>query len=228
MLRKIIPIVIVITIYRLIPLSTGFTAEQSTRLLPDELEIEEPYIDKWQLQIKDPDDDKVPVFKGQLLPATLQFLYAPGEKRKSLAKDVKADRIIVEKTKRRLSLLYNGSILKTYRISLGRNPNGPKRKQGDFKTPEGTYQIDYRNRNSRYHLALHISYPNYVDRKRARALKTSPGGDIMIHGIGSAYKKFGRLHGTVDWTEGCIAVTDEEIREIWRLVPDGTLIEIKP
>jgi tetratricopeptide (TPR) repeat protein len=139
-----------------------------------------------------------------------------------------ADRVLIEKKDRRLTLLSKGRALKTYQIALGGNPIGPKERQGDNKTPEGTYVIDSRNRNSRYHLSLHISYPNEKDKRRARELGVSPGGDIMIHGIKNGFSWAGDLHAEVDWTKGCIAVTDEEIEEIDRLVPNGTSVEIRP
>ena len=139
-----------------------------------------------------------------------------------------ADRILIEKKERRLTLLSKGEVLKTYKIALGGNPNGPKERQGDNKTPEGTYIIDSRNKDSQYHLALHISYPNEKDKKRARELGVSPGGDIMIHGIKNGYSGIGSSHAEVDWTKGCIAVTDQEIEEIDRLAPAGTIVEIRP
>lgn len=142
--------------------------------------------------------------------------------------DAKADYIIVEKSKRRLTLLSRGQVLKSYRVSLGRDPVGPKLREGDDRTPEGVYRIDYRMPDSTYHLALHISYPNATDRKRARRRGVPPGGDIMIHGIGDAGKKLGDLHPLFDWTNGCIAVTDYEIEEIWRLTPLGTVVNILP
>jgi L,D-peptidoglycan transpeptidase YkuD (ErfK/YbiS/YcfS/YnhG family) len=139
-----------------------------------------------------------------------------------------ADRILIEKKDRRLTLLAKGVLLKVYQIALGGNPIGPKERQGDNKTPEGVYVIDSKNRNSSYHLALHISYPNEKDKKRAKQLGVSPGGDIMIHGIKNGFSWVGDLHTEVDWTKGCIAVTDEEIEEIDRLVPTGTVVEIRP
>lgn len=139
-----------------------------------------------------------------------------------------ADKILVEKKERRLSLISRGTVFKTYAIALGRNPDGPKVRQGDNKTPEGIYFIDARNMESRYHLSLHISYPNEKDRKRAKALGVPPGGDIMIHGIKNGYSAVGGLHAEHDWTNGCIAVTDEEIEEIEKLVPNGTIVEIRP
>lgn len=138
------------------------------------------------------------------------------------------DKILIEKKERRLMLISKGEVLKTYKIALGGNPNGPKERQGDNKTPEGTYFIDSRNKDSRYHLSLHVSYPNERDKKRARELGVSPGGNIMIHGIKDGFSWVGDAHTEVDWTKGCIAVTDEEIEEIDKLVPKGTIVEIRP
>ncbi len=139
-----------------------------------------------------------------------------------------ADRILIEKKDRRMTLLSKGQVLKKYKIALGGNPEGPKEKQGDKKTPEGIYFIDARNKDSRFHLSLHISYPNAKDKKHARDLGVAPGGDIMIHGLKNGFAWVGELHTTFDWTEGCIAVTDKEIEEIEKLVPNGTIVEIKP
>ena len=138
------------------------------------------------------------------------------------------DRILIEKKERRLMLIAKGEVLKTYKIALGGNPIGPKERQGDNKTPEGTYFIDSRNKDSRHHLSLHISYPNERDKKRAKELGVSPGGDIMIHGIKSGFSWVGESHTEVDWTKGCIAVTDEEIEEIEKVAPNGTIVEIRP
>ncbi len=139
-----------------------------------------------------------------------------------------ADKVLIEKKARRMTLLSQGKVIKTYRIALGGDPTGPKERQGDNKTPEGIYTIDSRNRDSRYHLSLHISYPNETDKRRARELGVSPGGDIMIHGLKNGFSWAGAMHAEVDWTRGCIAVTDEEIEEIDKLVPNGTLVEIVP
>jgi tetratricopeptide (TPR) repeat protein len=141
---------------------------------------------------------------------------------------VPADKILIEKKERRLALISRGKVLKTYKIALGGDPSGPKERQGDNKTPEGTYVIDSRNKDSRYHLSLHISYPNEKDKKRAKELGVSPGGDIMIHGIKNGLSWVGNFHTEVDWTKGCIAVTDEEIEEIDKLTPTGTIVEIRP
>jgi tetratricopeptide (TPR) repeat protein len=138
------------------------------------------------------------------------------------------DRILIEKNARRLMLISQGEVLKSYNIALGGNPIGPKERQGDNKTPEGTYVIDGRNKDSRFHLSLHISYPNERDKNRAKELGVSPGGDIMIHGIKNGVPWVGDAHTEVDWTKGCIAVTDEEIEEISKLAPNGTIVEIQP
>ena len=139
-----------------------------------------------------------------------------------------ADKILIEKQARRLTLISKGEVLKTYKIALGGNTIGPKERQGDNKTPEGTYAIDSRNKGSLYHLALHISYPNEKDKKRAKERGVSPGGNIMIHGIKNGFSWVGDAHAEVDWTKGCIAVTDEEIEEIGKVVPNGTIVEIRP
>ncbi len=139
-----------------------------------------------------------------------------------------ADKVLIEKKKRRLTLLSKGEVIKTYKIALGGNPVGPKERQGDNKTPEGTYIIDSRNRDSGYHLSLYISYPNEKDKMRAKELSVSPGGDIMIHGIKNGLSWVGAFHAEIDWTKGCIAVTDQEMEEIDKLVPNGTIVEIRP
>jgi tetratricopeptide (TPR) repeat protein len=159
---------------------------------------------------------------------TLQKKIEMFEQKVFLIQKEPADKILIEKKERRLTLISKGKVLKTYKIALGGNPIGPKERQGDNKTPEGTYVIDSRNKDSRYHLSLHISYPNEKDRKRAKELGVFPGGDIMIHGIKSGFSEVGDLHTEVDWTKGCIAVTDEEIEEIEKLVPNGTIVEIRP
>jgi L,D-peptidoglycan transpeptidase YkuD (ErfK/YbiS/YcfS/YnhG family) len=138
------------------------------------------------------------------------------------------DKILIEKKARRLMLISKGEVIKTYKIALGGDPIGPKEREGDNKTPEGTYLIDSRNKDSHYHRSLHISYPNERDKKRARELGVSPGGNIMIHGIKKGFSWVGDAHAEVDWTKGCIAVTDEEIEEIHRLAQNGTIVEIGP
>lgn len=139
-----------------------------------------------------------------------------------------AERIVVWKSKRQLDLYAHGRNLKSFRISLGRNPVGSKLKEGDKRTPEGTYVIRSHNAMSSCYKALKISYPSAADRFEAAKLGFTPGGDIMIHGIKNGLGFLGRLHRLVDWTSGCIAVTDFEMDEIYRVVPDGTPIEIHP
>jgi murein L,D-transpeptidase YafK len=173
------------------------------------------------------DDMKRVVFAVVAI-AALLAAYAHYPSWPPLPQDAKADRVVVEKAARSLMLMSQGRTLKTYRISLGRDPVGAKVRQDDGRTPEGRYTINYRNPRSRFHLALHISYPDADDRRRAARTGASPGGDIMIHGLPNGLGWIGRLHQVVDWTDGCIAVTNPEMEEIWRAVPDGALIEIKP
>lgn len=140
------------------------------------------------------------------------------------------DSIVVEKAKRRLYLLSGGDIVRTYRISLGKAPSGAKEREGDNRTPEGDYYITAHNPHSSYHLSLRISYPTPEQIKKAKENGYSAGGDIMIHGFPNKAPKtiFDIWHKAKDWTAGCIAVTDEEIEEIYELVQDGTPITINP
>lgn len=127
-----------------------------------------------------------------------------------------------------MTLFREGKVLKTFKVALSRVPIGAKEREGDHRVPEGLYVVDAKNAHSRFHLALHISYPNAADRERARKLGVKPGGNIEIHGLGSNFGWVGSLHRQVDWTDGCIAVTNSEIEEIWPLVPVGTPVEILP
>jgi murein L,D-transpeptidase YafK len=140
----------------------------------------------------------------------------------------KADRIEVQKAEHVMTLLRDGKVLKTYRVALSRVPAGPKEREGDHKVPEGQYVVDTKNPRSRFHLALHISYPNTRDREHTRKLDVRPGGNIGIHGLDSKLAWVGGLHRQVDWTDGCIAVTNSEIEEIWQVVSIGTPVEILP
>src|ERR1700722_8893051 len=139
-----------------------------------------------------------------------------------------ANRIVVEKSTRTMKLMLGNQVLKTYKVALSTEPVGAKERAGDHKVPEGYYVIDSKNSHSRFHLALHISYPNAANRERARALGVKPGGDIEIHGLGGKYGWVGSLHLQSNWTDGCIAVTNAEIEEIWPQVPVGTPLEIRP
>jgi len=156
------------------------------------------------------------------------FLLCAGEPDIALPRGTLAEKIVVEKSKRKLTLFAGDKVLKEYRISLGKQPIGPKEREGDNKTPEGCYIIDFHKRDSNYHRALHITYPDRNALERAGSLGVSPGKDIMIHGLRNGCGWLGELHQYVDWTGGCIAVTNEEIEELWRVVPDGTPIEIRP
>jgi murein L,D-transpeptidase YafK len=138
------------------------------------------------------------------------------------------DRIVVEKSARTMTLYRRDEKVHTYKVALGSEPKGAKTRQGDHRTREGKYTIDSRNEHSRYYKALHLSYPNATDRERAQKARVSPGGDIMIHGLPNGYGAIGKAHLLHDWTDGCIAVTDDEMDEIWKLVPVGTSVEIRP
>jgi murein L,D-transpeptidase YafK len=135
---------------------------------------------------------------------------------------------VLLKSERLLLLLERGYVLASYEVALGSSPVGPKERAGDGRTPEGRYTLDWRLEQSDYHRSIHVSYPNAEDRARARAARVEPGGRIMIHGLPTGLGEIGADHRSGDWTEGCIAVTNEEMDQIWGLVPDGTPIEIVP
>jgi murein L,D-transpeptidase YafK len=141
---------------------------------------------------------------------------------------VRADRVVVLKKERSLLLMAGVKVLKSYKIALGGDPVGPKTQHGDHKTPEGIYVLDRRNVHSQFYKSIHISYPNPQDKERAAKLGVPTGGDIFLHGLPNGDGWIGSGHRLKDWTDGCVAVTDKEMDEIWTLVPDGTPIEIKP
>jgi murein L,D-transpeptidase YafK len=157
------------------------------------------------------------------LPTLAQAMSTPGLDAKSAV-----DKVLVVKSERKLHLLSRGEILKSYRVSLGKQPNGPKHYQGDKRTPEGFYWIDWRKASEKYNLSMHISYPNQKDLQHAREKGLPPGDMIMIHGtpLDDEYPEW--YFHTLDWTEGCIAMRNRDMREVWSLVKDGTLIEIRP
>jgi murein L,D-transpeptidase YafK len=138
------------------------------------------------------------------------------------------NKVLVRKTERRLYLMDNDQVIKSYRISLGDNPTGHKLYEGDERTPEGDYKLDWRNAGSDFYKSIHISYPNDEDRELARAWGLNPGGSIMIHGLPNQAGDMAFAYQGLDWTDGCIAVTNEEMDEIWQLVADGTPISILP
>ncbi len=139
-----------------------------------------------------------------------------------------ADHVVVKKSARTLVLMRQGRVIKAYEISLGREPVGPKEKAGDSKTPEGDYIIDWRNPHSKFHLALHISYPGSQEKNQAERGGYAPGGAIMIHGLPNWTGWIRALYEGRDWTDGCIAVSNADMDEIWAAVPDGTPITILP
>lgn len=140
----------------------------------------------------------------------------------------KVDRVVVLKGQREMRLMHKKWVLRSYPVALGSSPTGPKRRKGDGRTPEGAYLLDWRNPHSQFYRSIHISYPGPADRAHARQQGADPGGDIMIHGLPNGREWVGTAHRRYDWTNGCIAVTNDEMDEIWALVADGTPIEIKP
>ena len=144
-----------------------------------------------------------------------------------LALTATADRIVVEKTAHRMTLYRRDTVLKVYRVALGRGGPGDKVQEGDKRVPEGIFRIEAHLTHSRFHRALHVVYPDTANARRAAALGVAPGGDIMIHGIRNGLGWLGPLVQRIDWTRGCIALTDGEVEEVFRAVPDGTVIEIR-
>ncbi len=138
------------------------------------------------------------------------------------------DKVLVIKSMNKLELLSKGETIKSYRVSLGKFPKGPKFREGDQRTPEGFYWVDWRKTSDKFNLSMHISYPNAQDLARAKAAGVPPGSMIMIHGtpIDEEYPEW--YFSSLNWTNGCIALTNADMREIWTLVKDGTLIEIRP
>ena len=138
------------------------------------------------------------------------------------------DRVIVVKSKRQMTLMDDGKVIRNFKIALGREPVGAKQQAGDGRTPEGRYTLTARNGASRFYRSIRVSYPSPADADLARSRGVDPGGDIMIHGLSRAMRDVGSGHYRLDWTEGCIAVTDAEMDVIWAEVPAGTPIEILP
>ncbi|MGA7242446.1 MAG: L,D-transpeptidase family protein [Terracidiphilus sp.] len=174
--------------------------------------------------------DSVPVAQGR---ASLVLLFAPSAfarlgPESSPQTSGHVDSILVLKREHLMELLAGGRVIRTYKAALGRGGLAPKEREGDARTLEGHNVIDSRNEHSGFYRALHISYPNAGDSSRAAKLGVTPGGAIMIHGIKNGLGWLGATHCTVDWTAGCIVVTDDEIDEVWNLVPVGTPVEIRP
>lgn len=152
--------------------------------------------------------------------------FASGTAPAMAAPEQQADKIVVRKAAREMQLLRGDEVLHTYKIALGAVPQGHKLQEGDEKTPVGNYVIDWRNPRSMAHLSLHISYPNEQDTLRAKEANVSPGGNIMIHGLPNGWGALGAIHHLWDWTDGCVAVTNSEMQQIWSLVPNGAPILI--
>lgn len=140
----------------------------------------------------------------------------------------KADKVLVVKSERRLYLINNGETFATYKVTFGGKPKGHKQAQGDQKTPEGNYVLGYKNANSSYYKSIHISYPNNKDRENAKRLGVSPGGDIMIHGQLNGWEWAAPIVQLFSWTDGCIALSNKDMDQVWSSIDPGTPIEIRP
>lgn len=164
-----------------------------------------------------------------LLTLTLVFIVAACHTAEGFPRNVVIDSIAVHKRARKMYLFDNGRLVGIYRIALGTKPVGAKRCQGDCRTPEGLYYIEDKNPKSDYYKNLGISYPNDRDRARAKRLGKAPGGDIKIHGMPNGEERYySKIHEYYDWTLGCIAVTNEQIDELYSHVEVGTPIRILP
>jgi murein L,D-transpeptidase YafK len=162
------------------------------------------------------------------LVGTATLLGSASAEERDLAGPDRADYVVVDKSDRRLYLYKAGRVLREFDVSLGLVPNGAKQREGDFRTPEGKYTLDARNANSDFFLSIHVSYPNEADRARAAALGVDPGGQIMIHGWPNEPKHDVRRYQGSDWTDGCIAVSNSDMVDIWLMTRESTPIEIRP
>ena len=138
------------------------------------------------------------------------------------------DRVVVRKGERRMLLMHSGNIVRSYHVALGLNPVGQKERSGDFRTPEGTYRLERRNARSDYFLSIKVSYPNEMDLQRARSRHWDTGGSIMIHGLPNFLRHAPEYYLSNDWTDGCIALSNADMTEIWMLTPDDVPIDILP
>ncbi len=139
-----------------------------------------------------------------------------------------ADEVVVHKSERRLYLMRHGEVLRSYRVALGLDPDGPKERAGDFRTPEGRYLLTHRNPRSDYFLSIQVSYPNDEDVRRAQREHLDPGGSIMVHGLPNTLSHNPVYYAKSDWTDGCIALSDSDMVEVWLMTRDNTPIEILP
>jgi lipoprotein-anchoring transpeptidase ErfK/SrfK len=222
-LRTVLAITLVLT-----AINGGMAIYWYLQPLPPPTAINHASVEKIASPLPKPPDPQPPPKSVPDKIAILQKPLRPKIPDASLPANRIANWILVEKKARRLTLFHDNTPIKIYDIALGRQPEGPKQFEGDNRTPEGRYIIDSRNRNSSYHRALRISYPNRKDSAFAARQKRPAGGSIMIHGLPNGMGSLGPLHRLRDWTAGCIAVTNTEIEEIWRAVPNGTPIEIRP
>lgn len=161
--------------------------------------------------------------KAGLLLVTLCLAVSP-----TLYAANKADMVRVVKSEKRLYLLKQDEVFASYPVKFGANPEGHKQEQGDEKTPEGLYFLTYKNSNSAFYRSIHISYPNAVDQEKARSLGVDPGGDIMIHGQANGWEWASFVTQLVNWTDGCIALTNSNMDLVWNAIEPGTPIEILP
>jgi len=139
-----------------------------------------------------------------------------------------ADQVLVVKSEHRLYLIRDGQRYRSYKVAFGLNPVGHKEREGDFRTPEGRYRLDARNPASDFFLSIHLSYPSPEDVERARRHHWPPGGSVMIHGLPNLPKRPINYYQSTDWTDGCIALTNDDMLEVWLLTRDNTPIEIRP
>ncbi len=158
----------------------------------------------------------------------LSLVAEAGANPSGLAAQAKADYLLVDKSDRKLYLYREGEVLRSFDISLGLMPEGPKQREGDFRTPEGSYKLSFRNPDSDYFLSIQISYPNQSDVARARASNVSPGGQIMIHGFPNEPRYSETRYQSWDWTDGCIAVSNSDMVDIWLMTEEETPIDIRP
>lgn len=165
---------------------------------------------------------------GVMITGVLAAVWANRGASAALPLSATADSLVVEKVAHRMTLYLGNGASKTYRVALGRGGLADKEREGDLRVPEGHYSIDSRLEQSAFHLALHVSYPDSSDRARATRSGVAPGHSIMVHGIRSGLGWLGRFHRYSDWTAGCVAVTNSEIEELWRVVPNGTPITLRP
>ena len=165
---------------------------------------------------------------GSLFLATPSKADSPVELARTAELVPDVDLVVVDKTAREMRLVSSGAVVRRFPVRLGDAPEGHKRREGDERTPEGRYTLDWRNPRSGYHLSIHISYPNGRDRADAAARGEDPGGLIMIHGQPNGWGAARHLLRFVDWTDGCIALSNEHMRIVWRSVADGTPIDILP